>query len=73
MMQPFVLIFLQIYDFIQSFIALFLSLAHQVPNRVIQPPPPLQLVDGPEYEVASILDSKIAYGNPSIMFVMLKL
>ena len=30
-----------------------------IPNRVVPPPPPLQLVDGPEYEVASILDSKI--------------
>ena len=30
-----------------------------IPNRVVPPPPPLQLAEGPEYEVASILDSKI--------------
>ena len=30
-----------------------------IPNRVVPPSPPLQLVDGPVYEVASILDSKI--------------
>ena len=30
-----------------------------IPNRVVPPPPPIQLVDGPEYEIASILDSKI--------------
>jgi hypothetical protein len=30
-----------------------------IPNRVVPPPPPLQLADGPEYEVASILDFKI--------------
>ena len=33
--------------------------ASSIPNRLVPPPPPLQLVDGPEYEVASILDSKI--------------
>jgi hypothetical protein len=49
MTQPFVLIFSQIHGFIPSFIALFWSLVT----------PPLQLADGPEYEVASILDSKI--------------
>ena len=30
-----------------------------IPNRVVPPPTPLQLADGLEYEVASILDSKI--------------
>jgi hypothetical protein len=30
-----------------------------IPGRVIPPPPPIQLVDGPEYEVEAILDSKI--------------
>ena len=30
-----------------------------IPNRVVPPPPSVQLVDGPEYEVAAILDSKI--------------
>ena len=28
-------------------------------GRIIQPPPPIELEDGPEYEVAAILDSKI--------------
>ena len=58
-----------------------------IPNRVVPPPTPLQLADGLEYEVASILDSKIvrkklyylailqaiAHGNPLIMFAMLRL
>jgi hypothetical protein len=30
-----------------------------IPGRVIPPPPPVQLVKGPEYEVEAILDSKI--------------
>mgnify|MGYP000267595189 CR=1 FL=1 len=30
-----------------------------IPNRVIPPPPPVQLVEGPEYEVEAILDSEI--------------
>ena len=30
-----------------------------IPNRVVPPPPSVQLVDGPEYEVTAILDSKI--------------
>ena len=28
-------------------------------GRITQPPPPIELEDGPEYEVAAILDSKI--------------
>ena len=30
-----------------------------IPDRVVLPPPPVQLVDGPEFEVKAILDSKI--------------
>jgi hypothetical protein len=30
-----------------------------IPNRIVSPPPPVQLVDGPEFEVKAILDSKI--------------
>jgi hypothetical protein len=30
-----------------------------IPNRVVLPPPPVQLVDGPEFEVKAILDSKV--------------
>ena len=30
-----------------------------IPNRIVPPPPSVQLADGPEYEVADILDSKI--------------
>ena len=30
-----------------------------LPGRVIPPPPPIELVDGPEFEVEAILDSKI--------------
>ena len=30
-----------------------------MPGRITQPPPPIELEDGPEYEVAAILDSKI--------------
>ena len=30
-----------------------------IPNRVVPPPPSIELADGPEYEVAAILDSKI--------------
>jgi hypothetical protein len=32
---------------------------NSIPNRVVPPPPPLQLLDGPEYEVEAVLDSKI--------------
>ena len=30
-----------------------------IPNRVVPPPPPVQLAEGPEYEVEAILDSKV--------------
>ena len=30
-----------------------------IPHRIVPPPPVVELVDGPEYEVATILDSKI--------------
>jgi hypothetical protein len=30
-----------------------------IPGRITQPPPPIELEDGPEYEVADILDSRI--------------
>ena len=30
-----------------------------IPGRIPPPPPPIELEDGPEYEVAAILDSKI--------------
>ena len=30
-----------------------------IPHRIVPPPPVVQLADGPEYEVAAILDSKI--------------
>ena len=30
-----------------------------IPNWSIPPPPPIQLLDGPEYEVEAILDSKV--------------
>ena len=30
-----------------------------IPGHIIKPPPPIELEDGPEYEVAAILDSKI--------------
>jgi hypothetical protein len=33
--------------------------ASSIPDRVVPPPPPVQLVDGPEFEVKAILDSKI--------------
>ena len=32
---------------------------HEIPGRITQPPPPIELEDGPEYEVVAILDSKI--------------
>ena len=35
------------------------SRTSSIPNRVVPPPPSVQLADGPEYEVAAILDSKI--------------
>ena len=59
-MQHSVLIFLQICGVIQSFHSSRLEPYHtsSIPNRVVPPPPPLQLA-GREYEVASILDSKI--------------
>ena len=60
MMQHSVLIFLQICGFIQSFTTFFWNLTTTARFPiVVPPPPPLQLADGPEYEVASILDSKI--------------
>jgi hypothetical protein len=34
-----------------------------IPNRVWPPPPPVQLLDGPEYEVAAILDSRFSHGK----------
>ena len=30
-----------------------------IPGHITQPPPPIELQDGPEYEVAAILDSQI--------------
>ena len=33
--------------------------ASSIPDRVVLPPPPVQLVDGPEFEVKVVLDSKI--------------
>ena len=30
-----------------------------IPGRIKQPPPPIELEDGPEYEVVAILDSKL--------------
>ena len=30
-----------------------------IPGRITQPPPPIELEDEPEYEVAAIIDSKI--------------
>ena len=30
-----------------------------IPGHITQPPPPIELEDGPGYEVAAILDSKI--------------
>ena len=34
-----------------------------IPNRVVPPPPPVQLLDGPEYEVEAILDSKVIHNK----------
>ena len=34
-----------------------------IPGRIKQPPPPIELEDGPEYEVVAILDSKIVSNN----------
>ena len=34
-----------------------------IPNRVVPPPPSIQLVDGPEYKVVVIVDSKIAHNK----------
>ena len=34
-----------------------------IPHRVVPPPPVVQLADGPEYEVAAILDSKIIHNK----------
>ena len=37
--------------------------ASTIPNRVTPPPPSVQLLDGPQYEVSAILDSKITRGK----------
>jgi hypothetical protein len=37
--------------------------ASTIPNRITPPPPSVQLLDGPEYEVSAILDSKISHGK----------
>ena len=34
-----------------------------IPGRITQPPPPIELEDGLEYEVAAILDSKIVHNK----------
>ena len=33
--------------------------SNSVPGRVVPPPPPIEFDEGPEYEVKSILDSKV--------------
>ena len=50
MMSLFVSIYLRNFGYIRCFI---------VPGRITQPSPPIELEDGPEYEVAAILDSNI--------------
>ena len=34
-----------------------------IPDHVISPPPPVEVFDGSEYEVAAILDSKIIHNK----------
>ena len=34
-------------------------ISSSIPDRVVPPPPMIELVEGPEYEVSAILDSKI--------------
>ena len=34
-----------------------------IPNRVVPPSPVIELVEGPEYEVGAILDSKIMHNK----------
>ena len=33
--------------------------SNSIPNRIVPPPPPIKLDEGPEYEVKSILSSKV--------------
>ena len=49
------------FGFIRCFNSSLLEPYHEstIPGRITQPPPPIELEDGPEYEVAAILDSKI--------------
>jgi hypothetical protein len=42
-----------------------------IPNCVQLPPPPVQLLDGPEYEVVAILDSKFSHGKLLVLMIEL--
>ena len=61
MMSLFVLIYLCNYGYICVFHSSLLEpyQGNTIPNRIIPPPPPIELEVGPEYEVATILNSKI--------------
>jgi hypothetical protein len=50
--------FLKKYIFIQFSVSLFEPCA-TILGRVVPPPLPVQLAEGPEYEVEAILDSKL--------------
>jgi hypothetical protein len=47
------------FGFIRCFTVLSSYQENTIPRRIIQPPPPIELEDGPEYEVAGRLDSRI--------------
>ena len=55
-MSLFVSIYLRNFGSIRCFIVLS---SNPIKRRITQSPPPIELEDGPEYEVAAILDSNI--------------
>ena len=61
MMSLFVSIYLRNFGYTRCFYSSLLEPYQEstIPGRITQPPPPIELEDGPEYEVATILDSKI--------------
>ena len=60
MMSLFVSFYLRNFRYIQCHSSLLEPYQdNTIPSRIKQPPPPIELEDGPEYEVVAILDSKL--------------
>ena len=61
MMSLFVSIYIRNFRYIRCFHSSLLEPYQDstIPGRITQPPSPIELEDGHEYEVAAILDSKI--------------